>query len=198
MTVTIKRYRNRKLYNTQSKRYITLEEIENLIKKREEVKVIDNQTGNDITGTTLSQIIFELEKNHAGFLPISILISMVQSGGHRIDEIRKNIFNSLNLAPNFDMEIARRVNLLIQKGELSQEAGNQLIGKLLSVNYMQEDFLENIEGKILELLKKRQIPTKNDFQTLINKIETLSKRVEVLNFDAGNNVEKDIKNQIIE
>lgn len=183
MTVIIKRYRNRKLYNTQSKRYITLEEIEELIKEREEVQVIDNSTGNDITSTTLSQIIFELEKNQAGFLPVNLLISLVQSGGNRIDEIRRNIFNSLNLAHHYDVEIERRLNLLIGSGELSLEAGMKLLGKLLSVSSMKEDLQENVEGKILEFLRERQIPTKKDIQILIQKIETLSKRVEAINND---------------
>jgi len=181
MSVIIKRYRNRKLYNTQSKRYVTLEEIEELIKDREEVQVIDNLTGNDITSATLSQIIFELEKNHAGFLPINLLISLVQSSGNRIDEIRRNIFNSLNLSHHYDVEIERRVNLLIESGELGQEAGTTVLGKLLSVSPMNEDFQGNIEGTILEFLRQRQIPTKNEFQTLTQKIEALSKKLEDIN-----------------
>lgn len=198
MPVIIKRYRNRKLYNTQSKCYITLGEIEELVKKQEEVKIIDNITGNDITTITLSQIIFELEKNRAGFLPSNLLLSLVQSGGKRIEEIRQNIFNSLNLIHHFDVEIERRVNLLIRNGELSQEVGTQLLGKLLSVSYREEDIRENVEGRIIEFLRERQIPTKNDIQTLINKIETLSKRVERLNVGGDHNEESEIKTQIIE
>jgi polyhydroxyalkanoate synthesis repressor PhaR len=198
MPVIIKRYRNRKLYNTQSKCYITLGEIEELVKEQEKVKIIDNITGNDITAITLSQIIFELEKNRAGFLPSNLLLSLVQSGGKRIEEIRQNIFNSLNLIHHFDVEIERRVNLLIRNGELSQEVGTQLLGKLLSVSYKEEDIRENVEGRIIEFLRERQIPTKNDYQTLINKIETLSKRVERLNVGGEHNEESEIKTQIIE
>jgi polyhydroxyalkanoate synthesis repressor PhaR len=193
MPVIIKRYRNRKLYNTQSKCYITLGEIEELVKEQEKVKIIDNITGNDITAITLSQIIFELEKNRAGFLPSNLLLSLVQSGGKRIEEIRQNIFNSLNLIHHFDVEIERRVNLLIRNGELSQEVGTQLLGKLLSVSYREEDIRENVEGRIIEFLRERQIPTKNDIQTLINKIETLSKRVERLNVGGEHNEESEIK-----
>jgi hypothetical protein len=43
---------------------------------------------------------------------------------------------------------------------------------------VQEDVIESVEGKFIELLRERQIPTKNDFQTLINRIEILSKKVE--------------------
>jgi len=189
MPVIIKRYRNRKLYNTQSKRYVTLEEIEGLIKEHEDVQVIDNSTGNDITSTTLSQIIFELEKNQAGFLPINLLFSLVQSGGNRIDEIRRNIFNTLSLTHHYDVEIERRVNLLIENGELSQEAGTKVLNKLLMVSSIKEDFQENVEGKIVEFLKQRQIPTKNDFLILIKKIDSLSKRIEDINNVDANKVE---------
>jgi polyhydroxyalkanoate synthesis repressor PhaR len=186
MPVIIKRYRNRKLYNTQSKRYITLEEIEELIKQQVEIKVVENDTDNDITATTLSQIIFELEKNQTGILPISLLISLVQSGGKRMDEIRRNIFNSLNLPHHFDVEIERRVNQLVTNGEFSQEVGNQILQKLLSIGYKQEDLLENVEGKFIDLLRERQIPSKNDFQLLINRIETLSKKFEGFELDKIN------------
>jgi len=198
MPVIIKRYRNRKLYNTQAKCYITLEEIEDLIKRNEEVKVIDNVTENDITSSTLSQIIFGLEKNQSGVLPINLLISLVQSGGMRLDEIRRNIFNSLNLAHHFDVEIERRVNILIGNGEINQEAGNQILRILLSVGNKQEEYRDSVEGKLLELIKERQIPTKNDFQTLINRIDTISKKLEGFNSESGDKFERQEGDQIIE
>lgn len=186
MAIVIKRYLNRKLYNTQSKRYITLEEIEELIKDQEEVRVVDNQTGNDITAITLSQIIFELEKNREGFLPHTLLLSLVQSGGKRIEEIRRNVFNSLNLAHHFDNEIERRVNQLISDGQIKEEVGNQLLEKLLSVSYPQEDLRENIEARITELLHSSQMPTKTDLQALIQKIDDLTKRVDDIHLNDTN------------
>ena len=67
----IKRYPNRKLYDTESKRYITLDGIARLIRKGEEVQVIDHTTDEDLTAVTLTQIIFEQEKKKGGFLPTS-------------------------------------------------------------------------------------------------------------------------------
>jgi polyhydroxyalkanoate synthesis repressor PhaR len=198
MPVIIKRYRNRKLYNTQAKRYITLEEIEELIKQKVDVKVIDNDSDNDITASTLSQIIFGLEKNHNSVLPINLLISLVQSGGKRMDEIRRNIFNSLNLSHHFDVEIERRVNQLIINGDFDQESGMMLLEKLLSAGDEQEDLRENIEEKFVEFLKERKIPTKIDFQTLINRIETLSKKVEGISIENQINNESSKEDQIIE
>lgn len=176
--VVIKRYQNRKLYNTESKRYITLEEIEDLIKKEREIKVIDNQTGKDITAITLSQIIFESEKNHTGFLPINLLLSLVQSGGHRIDDLRRNIFNSLSLFHHYDVEIERRVNLLIEQGELNQEAGTQLLGKLLAVSNQLHDSRMDVEKKILDYLRDHQISTDKDLEDLIQRVDAMSQRVD--------------------
>ena len=183
MTVIIKRYRNRKLYNTKSKRYITLEQIEELIKEQEDIKVIDNSSGDDITAPTLSQIIFEQEKNQSGFLPLSLLFSLVQSGGNRIDDLRQNIFTSLNLAHHYDVEIERRVNLLIDSGDLNQEEGQQILEKLFNVGFRKNELRESIEGRITEFLRQRQIPTKSDLHSLIQKIDGLSKRVDELNHD---------------
>jgi polyhydroxyalkanoate synthesis repressor PhaR len=181
MTVVIKRYRNRKLYNTQLKRYITLNEIEGLIKQQEAVKVIENDSGNDITAATLSQIIFEHEKNETGLLPINLLTSLVQSGGKRMEEIRRNIFNSLTLAHHFDAEIERRVDILISRGELSQEEASQVLKKLLSVVYTPDDMRENIEERIISFLREKQLPSHTDFQTLIDRVESLEKKVDVFN-----------------
>ena len=61
----IKRYANRKLYDTESKRYITLEGIAEMIRQQQDVKVIDHETGEDITALTQAQIIFEQERKSA-------------------------------------------------------------------------------------------------------------------------------------
>jgi polyhydroxyalkanoate synthesis repressor PhaR len=180
MPLIIKRYRNRKLYNTQSKRYITLEEIEEIIKQQQEIKVIDNDSGNDITSTTLTQIIFDLEKNKTGVLPVGLLFSLVQSGGKRIEEIRRNIFTSLNFAHHFDDEIQRRINLLIESGELTMAEGDRLVEKLHTVGIKQENLFENIEVKIIEFLKDREIPTRDDYRSLMSRIDTLTIKVEEL------------------
>jgi polyhydroxyalkanoate synthesis repressor PhaR len=183
MPIIIKRYRNRKLYNTHSKKYITLEEIEGLIKQQVEVKIIDNTSGQDITATTLSQIIFELEKNNAGFLPINLLINLVQFGGNRLDELRRNIFTSLNLSHHYDVEIERRVNILIEYGEYSQEEGNKVLERLLKVGSTRDEVFENIESRIWDFFKQREIPTRNDYQSVLNKIDDLSKKVDEIYTD---------------
>lgn len=80
----VKRYPNRKLYDTLSSRYVTLEEIADMIREGEDVQVIDNKTQDDLTSVTLTQIIFEQEKQKKSLLPLPTLRSIIQSGGGKI------------------------------------------------------------------------------------------------------------------
>jgi len=180
MPIIIKRYQNRKLYDTQSKRYITLDDIEELIKSEQEIKVIDNITGNDITALTISQVIFEIEKNHSGFLPIKLLTSLVQSGGNKIEDLRRSIFNSLSLSRSYDAEISRRINLLVETGELTEETGSMITKKLISVNQQYFEPDNEIETRVSIYLNEKQIPTNSDLQELINRIDEMSQRLDAL------------------
>lgn len=67
MPVLIKRYANRKLYNTDTSRYITLKGIAELVEAGDDVRVIDNETGEDITSITLSQILVDNERSNRLF-----------------------------------------------------------------------------------------------------------------------------------
>ena len=79
----IKRYQNRKLYDTEQSCYVTLDEIAEMVKDGEDVKVIDNKSGEDLTSLTLTQIIFEEEKKKKSILPLAALRNIIQSGGNR-------------------------------------------------------------------------------------------------------------------
>ncbi len=74
----VKRYQNRKLYDTQQSCYVTLDDIAKMIRASEDVIVIDNKTKNDITAATLTQIIFEAEKKSAHYAPLSTLRDVIQ------------------------------------------------------------------------------------------------------------------------
>src|SRR5262249_50403467 len=85
-TRIVKRYANRKLYDTQRSRYVTLEQIAEMIRSGEDVKIVDNNSKEDLTAITLTQIIFEEEKK-GSFLPLSALRNIIQSGGNSISNI---------------------------------------------------------------------------------------------------------------
>lgn len=74
----IKRYQNRKLYDTQQSCYVTLDDIAKMIRATEEVMVVDNKTKRDITASTLTQIIFEAEKKSGSYAPLYTLRDIIQ------------------------------------------------------------------------------------------------------------------------
>jgi len=80
----IKRYQNRKLYDTQQSCYVTLDDIAKMIRANEDVTVIDNKTKNDITAATLTQIIFEAEKKASQYAPLFTLREVIQNGNGSI------------------------------------------------------------------------------------------------------------------
>jgi polyhydroxyalkanoate synthesis repressor PhaR len=80
MTVrTIKRYSNRKLYDTTDSRYVTLQQIAGLIRNGDEIRVIDKTTQQDLTAATMAQIIFEEEKRGPR-LPVEGLRRIIRTG----------------------------------------------------------------------------------------------------------------------
>src|SRR3977135_391817 len=80
----IKKYANRKLYDTRRSRYITLEGIAELVRNGHEIKVVDRDNGHDLTQVTLSQIVLSQEKRGPARL--------VGAGGDVIHEVnRKNL-----------------------------------------------------------------------------------------------------------
>src|SRR3954452_18461285 len=79
----IKRYTNRKLYDTVESRYVTLDEIAQMIKAGAEVKIIDNRSKEDLTSVTLAQIIFEEEKKRSQ-MPLGGLREIIQDGGEAV------------------------------------------------------------------------------------------------------------------
>jgi polyhydroxyalkanoate synthesis repressor PhaR len=90
----IKRYAYRKLYDTRDSRYVTLDQISEMIRRGDEVQVIDNSSKEDLTSVTLAQIVFEEEKRQRSFLPLSALRKIIQTGGESIQDLVSQITDS--------------------------------------------------------------------------------------------------------
>ncbi|WP_395666158.1 polyhydroxyalkanoate synthesis repressor PhaR [Methylocella sp.] len=80
--ITIKKYANRRLYNTGTSAYVTLEDLAGMVKKGEDFVVYDAKSGEDITRSVLTQIIFEQEgKGGQSLLPIAFLRQLIRFYG---------------------------------------------------------------------------------------------------------------------
>lgn len=175
----IKRYPNRKLYDTEAKRYVTLDGIAALIRKGEEVTIIDHKSDEDLTAVTLTQIIFEQEKKQGGFLPTSVLTSLVRTGGDTLNSLRRGLSAPLELVKQVDSEIERRLHVLISKGELARDEGLRLREKLVSFSG-QESGEGAEEDKSAATLDQQDIPTREEMDHLNEQIQNLSAQLDYL------------------
>lgn len=173
----IKRYPNRKLYDTEAKQYVTLDGIAELIRQGEEIQVVDHTSGEDLTTLTLTQIIMELEKKKSGFLPRNFLAEVIQAGGDTLIGLQKNLA-AIGTWRQVDEEIQNRVHALIDQGKLSEVEGVRLIDLLIGVaTPSKTGRLDHIELEIMHALEKRGVPTRADLQHLTSQLASLTDRL---------------------
>ena len=80
----IKRYSNRKLYDTKDSRYVTLLQIAEMVRTGEEVQIIDNNTKDDLTEVTLAQIIYEEKKANSRTVPLQTLKELIHQRTEKV------------------------------------------------------------------------------------------------------------------
>ena len=88
--ITIKKYANRRLYNTASSKYVTLEDLAGMVKSGVEFVVVDAKSGEDITRSVLTQIIFEEESKGHNLLPINFLRQLISFYGDSLQSVVPN------------------------------------------------------------------------------------------------------------
>jgi polyhydroxyalkanoate synthesis repressor PhaR len=93
--ILVKKYPNRRLYDTDKSAYITLQEMGQLIKKGHEIQVIDAKTKEDVTAYILTQIILEEARLNNILLPAPVLHLIIQHGGTLLDDFFKNYFQQI-------------------------------------------------------------------------------------------------------
>ena len=149
----IKRYNNRKLYDTSAKQYVSLDDIALMVRSGDDVKIIDHDSGDDITTLTLFQILFEEEKRIGGLMPQVLLTRLIRSGSEAVNSLRKSISRPAQATDTFDeinIEIERRLLNLVTSGELSAEEGDRLQKMLVVVPVVESQEPESIELETIE------------------------------------------------
>jgi polyhydroxyalkanoate synthesis repressor PhaR len=128
----IKRYANRKLYDTQHSCYVTLDQIAQMVRDSEDVRIIDNNSKEDLTSVTLAQIIFEEEKKRR-LLPLAGLKAIIQTSGESIQDFVKQIGREVD---DKVVKVFRRdkdgkvIETVIGEGELDEASGDAAVDAL--------------------------------------------------------------------
>lgn len=85
--VIIKKYANRRLYDTESSTYITLERLAEMVRQKREFKVLDAKSGDDITRSVLTQIIMDEESRGSTMLPVNFLRQLISMYGDQMQSV---------------------------------------------------------------------------------------------------------------
>jgi polyhydroxyalkanoate synthesis repressor PhaR len=123
----IKRYTNRKLYDTVESRYVTLDEIAVMVKAGTEVRIVDNRTKEDLTSVTLAQIIFEEEKKTSK-MSLRTLKELIRHGGERAAQIVEETQAELRERVEAVRQAAeQRVAGLINRGQQTGDRAKEMV-----------------------------------------------------------------------
>jgi polyhydroxyalkanoate synthesis repressor PhaR len=125
--ILIKRYGNRRLYNTETSGYVNYQDLIKLIRDGHDVQVIDSRTKADVTKAVLMQVILEEEKNQS-MLPVSFLLQLIRSQETAVQDFFKNYLSSsfeayLKSKEEFD----RRFRGFLQMGSTSPQLWEKLV-----------------------------------------------------------------------
>jgi len=175
----IKRYPNRKLYDTAAKRYISLDGIAEFIRRGEDVQVVDYATGDDMTNLILMQIIVEQERRQGGSVPRAVLTSLVQTGDEAMSALRRALAAPLEALRQVDDEIERRVRSLVRHGELAEEEGVRLLDKL-GVRRAAEGLAWPGRAEIERILSAHNLANQTDIRALSDQLTVLETELDSL------------------
>ena len=170
----IKKYSNRRMYDTKTSQPITLSELAALIKRGEEIQVVGHQTGRDITSITLIQILLGEEKDKKEFFP-ALLRELIRKRGNSVLELYPTSLSAiLNGAP-FSVEKARGiVRELVNEKRVSKTDGEELLESLLARIQENKKALEReIEDKLKKKIKEVESLYRREILELRKNMENL-------------------------
>jgi len=192
----IKRYTNRKLYDTVESRYVTLDEIAEMIKGGTEVKIIDNRSKEDLTSVTLAQIIFEEEKKQSQ-MPLALLREIIRHPGEsfqnflqkevqpRVASIREEAEQRLDKLLGRDGAAGPEAPVSGgEAGAPGAQAGSATGPELLKASQRAwEDFQRRVDERVraaVEGVMGNLPAAARDFQQLMTRLEALEKKIDEL------------------
>lgn len=172
----IKKYQNRKLYDTKDSCYITLDEIAQLIKNGEDVTVVDNRTKGDVTSVILTQILVDQEKTKKSALPLTMLKSIIKSGqGSLVDFLQRYVVNRAESWEAAQSEAERYLDFLVNNDELSKSEAKSILRELSQNPGCDTQLEQALSSRLSESLNR--LP---NFTEIQNSISSLYKRLETL------------------
>lgn len=171
----IKRYPNRKLYDTTESRYITLNEIATLIREGVELQVFDSRSGDDITSVTLAQVLVGEEKRRNRTIPIQKMAALIHSSGEFLQK-------KIPVVGTIREGAGRRVQEI-----LNNSTAEEIREVLTNTQHAYEEVQRRADERIQFIVStlKSIAPMSRDIQELSRQVRDLTARVTELERRSG-------------
>jgi polyhydroxyalkanoate synthesis repressor PhaR len=146
--IELKKYTNRRLYDADQKKFVTLGEVAEMIRGGRQIKVSDAKTMEDVTAFILTQIVLEQAKNHHALLPVPLLHLIIQYGDNALSGffetyLQQIVQSYLNCKWSVDEQFQRWLDL----GEDASKAAQQSLMKLNPLNALFDGFSGKTQPK---------------------------------------------------
>ena len=175
--ILIKRYANRKLYNTEESKYINLSDIHDMVRADVPVQIIDNKTGEDVTRRMLAQMMVESEKKQTRRSPYDLLQKVIGSSAEPVNEVvsKLHIDQGKEIVDSLRVDLEDEVQKWLRKGEVTRD----------EIKHYFDNWQKNIdnvasttENTVSGWLDK--VMSRVQSNELINRINELEKRIQAL------------------
>jgi len=178
----IKKYANRKLYDTTDKKYVSMDSLSKLIRSGKEISIIDNETNEDLTASIVSRLIARNKGEDKKAVSSGLLIQLFRKGGGALTDYAKKYVSIWQSA--FTMaedEVDRLVNMLVKNKEISKSEGSRLKNEITGYTDSVKGWIaDNVDKRINEVLGVMKLPTKDQISALTKRIDRLEKRLKQL------------------
>ena len=180
----IKRYPNRKLYDTSARQYVTLQAIRELVGDGETVQVVDSRTGKDVTKGALSKIVLEKEMENGGGLPTSFLTDMIKKSGRTVMGYLKKSWEAGKEAATWaEDEVGGSMKGLVKLGKITvTEADalrNDIAAKVRERFAAQEQMIERgVRAGLEKALHAINLPTRGDLDDVRARLSKLEGKLD--------------------
>lgn len=176
----IKKYANRKLYDTTDKKYISRDRLSELIKLGKDIVIIDNETGEDLTASIVSGMIASSRGKAGATVSSGVLIQLFRRGGNALTDYAKRYVSlwqrSFVMAED---EIDSMVRGLVKNKEITKSEGSRLKKEILGFSASLKNWIsDTIDRRLKEVLAAMNLATKSQVSDLSSRISTLEKKLE--------------------
>jgi len=181
---TIKRYPNRKLYDTETSRYVNLEDLAQMLREGMDFEVLDHKSGEDVTGMVLAQILYEEERRDQKHSRIDVLKRVIQAGEESLSQwfgkLKGGLEHPLHGVRD---DIESQLKKLVERGQLTADEANRVLKSWFEGTTQNIDqWQSRLDARTVDLFDRvTGIPsTREHTDELIRRLDLMEKRLDVI------------------